>query len=256
VEGGRRKLFSQLQYYYQLPLRRTLVRSVRYSAYLRLYLNTDNKRKKMIEQVKKLFADKKLVKKIKKKLPQLFHLAELESSRAGKIGMEVGTIRERIVTALLIHKFGERNVKSDIPITVAETDVLLFGKPISIKTITGKNFGGIKLIWTVDAQKAIEFSNNYKPTCDLILVQINWDNGGGFYYIPLEVQKQTLRKIGKEKYIKLPKVGTNPRGVEMQGEAMRLLVSNRNTLIIPIDWRKESVNFDAYNRWVEHWATD
>lgn len=34
-----------------------------------------------------IFEDKKLVEKIKKRLPYLFHLAELESSRAGKIGM-------------------------------------------------------------------------------------------------------------------------------------------------------------------------
>ena len=44
------------------------------------------------------------------RLPYLFHLAELDSSRAGKIGMEVGSLRERIIVALLIYKFGEDNV--------------------------------------------------------------------------------------------------------------------------------------------------
>ncbi len=210
----------------------------------------------MIEQIKDLFADEKLVIKIQKRLPELFQIAELESSRAGKIGMEVGTIRERIITALLIHKFGDENVKSDIPTTETEVDVLLYGKPISIKTITGKNFAGIKLIWTVDAQKAIIFSQNYKPTCDLIVVQINWDNGGGFYYIPLEVQLQTLKDMGKERYIKLPKVGTNPRGVEMQGEAMRLLIANAQTLKVPVNWTKESSNFNTYKRWIELWEID
>lgn len=210
----------------------------------------------MIEQIQELFSDAKLVDRVKQKLPRLFHLAELESSRAGKVGMEVGTIRERIVAALLIYKFGDQNVKTDIPITEPETDLFLYNRPVSIKTITGKNFGGIKIIWTVDAQKAIEFSKNYKPTCDLILVQINWDNGGGFYYIPSEIQQQVLKEIGNENYIKLPKAGTNPRGVEMEGEAMKLLVSNPKTLKIPIDWRKESVSFNAYNRWVELWSTD
>lgn len=210
----------------------------------------------MIEKIKDLFTDHKLVTKIQKRLPELFQIAELESSRAGKIGMEVGTIRERIITALLIHKFGEQNVKSDIPITEAEVDVLLFGKPISIKTITGRNFSGIKLIWTVDTQKAILFSQNYKPTCDLIVVQINWANNGGFYFIPLEVQLETLKQIGRERYIKLPKVGTNPRGVEMQGEAMSLLVANKKTLKIEINWRKESSNFNTYKRWIELWEID
>jgi hypothetical protein len=210
----------------------------------------------MIEQMLELFSDTQLVDKIKQKLPQLFHLAELESSRAGKIGMEVGTIRERIIAALLIYKFGEQNVKTDIPITEAETDVLLYNRPISIKTITGKNFGGVKLIWTVDTQKADEFSKNYKPTCDMILVQINWDYEGGFYYIPVEVQRQILKQIGNMKYIKLPKPGTNPRGVEMEAEAMKLLVTNPKTLKISIDWKKENVNFNAYDRWVELWSTD
>jgi len=43
-----------------------------------------------------IFEDKELVNRIKNKLSYLFQLAELESSRAGKTGMEVGSLRERI----------------------------------------------------------------------------------------------------------------------------------------------------------------
>ena len=103
----------------------------------------------MSSRLKEIFLDKELVKKIKRRLPYLFQIAELESSRAGKIGMEVGSLREKIIIALLIYKFGEANVETEIPITTPEIDVLLFGKPISIKTITSKGFGGVKLIWTV-----------------------------------------------------------------------------------------------------------
>ncbi len=112
-----------------------------------------------------IFEDEKLVDKIKRRLPYLFQLAESESSRAGKTGMEVGSVRERIIVALLIYKFGEANVKTKIPITEPEVDARLFGEPISIKRITGKNFGGVKLIWRVDAQKAKEFRENYYPPC-------------------------------------------------------------------------------------------
>jgi hypothetical protein len=101
-----------------------------------------------------IFTDKNLIEKIKKRLSYLFQLAELESSRAGKIGMEVGSVRERIIVALLIYKFGEANVETEIPITESEVDVKLFGEPVSVKIITGKSLGGVKLIWTVDAQKA------------------------------------------------------------------------------------------------------
>jgi len=61
--------------------------------------------------LKEIFEDEKLVEKIKKGLPYLFRLAELESSRAGKIGMVVGSLRERIVVSLLIYKFRKESIK-------------------------------------------------------------------------------------------------------------------------------------------------
>ena len=57
------------------------------------------------DKLLELFEDEVLVLRIKEKLPYLFRLAELESSRAVKIGMEVGVMRERIITALLLYKF-------------------------------------------------------------------------------------------------------------------------------------------------------
>ena len=85
-----------------------------------------------------LFRDTRIVAKVKNRFPYLFQLAELESSRAGRIGMEVGPVREKVITALLIYKFGEENVEYDLPITEPEIDVKLFNQPISIKTISGK----------------------------------------------------------------------------------------------------------------------
>lgn len=207
-------------------------------------------------QISKLFADGSSIQKIQNKLPKLFQLAELESSRAGKIGMEVGSVREKIIIALLIYKFGESNVETKIPITEPEVDVKVFNRQISIKTITGSTFGGIKLIWTVDAEKAIEFANGYKPNCDMILAQINWSNEGGLYYIPKDVQLAVLNEMGKNRYIKLPKAGTNPRGVEMTAEAMKKLINNPHAFKIPIDWKKENISFAAYKRWVDLWKDD
>jgi len=203
-----------------------------------------------------IFEDEKLVEKIKGRLPYLFQLAELESSRAGKIGMEVGSIRERIIVALLIYKFGEGNVETEIPITEPEVDAKLFGEPISVKTITGKGFSGVKLIWTVDAQKAKEFRENYYPHCDILLVQINWNDLGGFYYIPLEVQKRLFDRIGRENYIKLPKPGTNPRGVEITKDALLSLVNDTKSKSIVINWQRTEIDFNPYKRWVDLWRED
>lgn len=203
-----------------------------------------------------IFEDQKLTGRIKRRLPHLFQLAELESSRAGKIGMEVGSLRERIIASLLIYKFGEENVEIGIPITEPEVDVKLFGRPISIKTITGKEFSGVKLIWTVDAQKAREFRETYHPHCDILLIQINWDNTGGFYYIPLEAERRLFDKVGREKYIKLPKPGTNPRGVEISKEALETLAKDKESKSLEINWQKAEIEYNPYKRWVDYWRED
>jgi hypothetical protein len=207
----------------------------------------------MISQIIEIFKDKDLIEKIQKRLPYFFQLAELESSRAGKIGMEIGSVREKIIIALLIYKFGEENVTTEIPITESEVDVKLFGKPLSIKTITGKGFSGVKLIWTVDATKAREFHKNYFPYCDIILIQINWNSVGGLYYIPIEVQKKIFNKTGRENYIKLPKEGTNPRGVEITKEALIMLIKDNESRHLKINWQKTKIDFNPYKKWVELW---
>lgn len=203
-----------------------------------------------------IFKDEKLVARIQKRLPHLFQLAEFESSRAGKIGMEIGSVRERIIVALLIYKFGEANVESEIPITESEVDVKLFGEPISVKTITGNSFGGVKLIWTVDAEKARQFSEGYQPICDMLFVQINWGKEGGFFYIPIKVQKRLFDKIGRKSYIKLPKAGTNPRGVEITKEALTKLVEDSETQFIKINWQRSEIKFNPYSRWIDLWKDE
>lgn len=112
-----------------------------------------------------LFNETQLIEKIQARLPEFFYIAQLESSRAGKMGMEVGVIRERIITALLVHVFGACNVRYNFPTTEAEIDVEVFGTPISIKTVTnmGKKLSGVKLTWTVDHTKAIAFARGYRP---------------------------------------------------------------------------------------------
>ncbi len=210
----------------------------------------------MASRLEEIFDDAQTVEKIERKLPYLFQLAEMESSRAGKVGMEAGSLREKILVALLIYKFGEDNVQTEIPPTEPEVDVKLFGKPISIKTVTGKSIGGVKLVWTVDPQKARKFKEEYCPKCDFLLVHINWGGRGGFYYIPVEVQQEVFEKLGKEVYIKLPKPGTNPRGVEISKEAISALIADKRTKCITIEWRKTKMAYNPYKRWVDCWKEE
>ncbi len=197
-------------------------------------------------------ADTAIIEKIRQKLPRLFLIAQLESSRAGKIGMEVGSLREKVVAALFIHIFGKDNVKTDSAITEPETDVIVNDKPISIKTITGN--GGVKASWTVDAASARAFARNYSPKCDIILVQIVWNTtNGGFFLIPLEAQKEIFEELN-EAYFKLPVAGTNPRGVEFSKEALQKMLSHPKTLRTEIDWAIEDMDYDVYKRWVEYYS--
>jgi hypothetical protein len=200
-----------------------------------------------------IFEDKALIKKIQDRLPDLFYTAELESSRAGKIGMEVGSIREQILIALLILKFGEEKIKTNLPIHEREIDVIVNNEPLSIKTISGKRFGGFKLIWTVDEKKANEFCENYVPSCDILIVHINWGDLGSLSLFPKSLQEKVFHEIGRDHYFKLPKPGTNPRGVEISRKAALLLQGSPICKAIPIKWEKKEIKFNIYDRWLELW---
>ncbi len=158
-----------------------------------------------MKKINDIFSNEEIMAKIKEKLPYLFQLAEVDNSRNWKLGMEIWSARERIVIALLIFYYWEDNVDTDIPITEAETDVVLFDEPISIKTATWTKISWVKLIWTVDAQKALEFQATYNPSCDIIFVQIDWWKKSFMYLYPKEVQEEIINKIWRENYIKLPK---------------------------------------------------
>jgi hypothetical protein len=206
--------------------------------------------------ITELFNDKDLVTRIQSRLPKLFYLAELESSRAGRVGMEVGSVREKILIALLLYKFGEQNVQTDLPIHEPEADAIVFGRPLSIKTMTGATFKSVKLIWTVDAAQAIKFSQHYTPSCDMLLVQVNWLNTGGFFLFSQEAQIEILDQLGRAEYIKLPKPGTNPRGVELSVKALDALSKHPQTFKFPIQWHRTIMEYDPYRRWLDFWQEE
>jgi hypothetical protein len=179
------------------------------------------------------------VSKIKRRLPYLFRIAEIESSRGGHTGMEVGSLRERIIVALFIYKFGKKNVITNI------------------KTKSGKGLSGVKIVWTVDWLKVEEFVKNYTPSCDLIFIQVVWNNTGVFSYVPLRVQREIFNSYGVERYFKLPTRGTNPRGIEISSEALGACINHPLSVNVEIDWRvSDKINYDLYVRWVELWQEE
>ena len=99
----------------------------------------------------------------------------------------------------------------------------------------------------------LTFREKYFPLYDIIFTQIVWHNDGGLFYIPKEVQRNIFDKLGRDKYIKLPSQGTNPRGVEITSNALKEILEHEQTLKIKIKWKKSKIDFNPYVRWVEHW---
>ncbi|GAA9262344.1 hypothetical protein BTM381_06170 [Helicobacter pylori] len=58
-----------------------------------------------------LFNDERMILKIQEKLPYLFQLVESENSRNGKLGMEIGSARERVIIALMLYYLVKRMCK-------------------------------------------------------------------------------------------------------------------------------------------------
>jgi len=199
------------------------------------------------------FEDRLLVDGIRLLLPQLFHLAEVESSKAGRVGIQVGSLREQTIVALLMCKFGEASAETDVATTEPEADVRLFGQSLSIKTATGKRLGGAKLMWTVDADKVREFRDAYLASADMLLVHIAWGSTGALHFVPVEAQQRCLEQVGRASYMKLPRRGTNPRGVEISREALAGLVQDPLSRCVSVDWVRPRIGYDPYQRWIGYW---
>ena len=90
----------------------------------------------------------------------------------------------------------------------------------------------------------------------MLLAQICWNDIGNLYYFQMKAQIEILEKIGRECYIRLPKTGTNQRGVELTGNAINELIHHRLTKKIEIEWKRETVSYNSYERWVDYWEQD
>jgi len=72
----------------------------------------------------------------------------------------------------------------------------------------------------------------------------------------LDVQKSLFDRMGRENYIKLPKPGTNPGGVEITKEALSSLVGDGESNSISINWKRTKIEFNSYKKWVDLWRED
>lgn len=158
-----------------------------------------------------------------------------------------------------VYKFGIDIVDPEIPITAPEVDVIVKNTPLYIKTMTTSSdrWSSVKLIWTVDAQKALQFKNTYIPYCDMLMAKIHWNDNGKLLLFSKESQVGVLNQIGRDRYIKLPKVNTNARGVEISREALLILEKCQDTRCIDIKFTREKIDYrEVYTKWLDAWGED
>jgi len=177
--------------------------------------------------------------------------------------MEAGTLREKVLIALLIYKFGKHQVNPDVSVIEPEADVLVGGYGVSIKTITLSTPTAVpsfKVSWTVDASAAQAFYDTYNPKVDILLATICKDCEGGLFVIPIEVQNRVLQDIGRSKFLNLPKPGTNPRGVEISREAVSQMLAQPHTKRLSISWRisksRAELREQSLQQWIELWQQE
>ena len=187
--------------------------------------------------------------KVKNNLPMLFRKAELETMRGGKIGMEVGVIRERIIVSLLLSAFGQDNILTEVAASENSKDVEVFGDEISIKTFTNNNYEGVKVFWASDNTIIKETCNKFKPKSNILLAQIKWGcNEGGVFYIPVEVQNEIFNRVGVGNYLKIN--NRNNRGISINKDILKEMINHPSTSRIEIKWGNPEIEYNVYDRWI------
>ena len=184
--------------------------------------------------------------RIRQKLPPAFEMVGQQAS-----GPEVGVLREAVIIGMFMAFLEEEKVKPNTSAVEADIDCYIGDVPLSIKTVTGPNMGGIRIKWTSDQQKAKEFIDSFNPECDLLIVRIIWEGLGRISYIPEEVQHRIFGKLGRE-YLDY-RQGTNTRGINLSRTALTELESASESVVIPLNWFRSVEPQPVYDRWIAYW---
>lgn len=214
----------------------------------------------MIPQLVKLFEEEEYIALLRNKLPRAFEVADGEAKRIQQrkgsqthesVGQEVGVIRERILVAFLRRSLGDMHVQMPRA-NEAMRDVMVFGKPLEIKT-AGRN-GSLKAKWTADTLSAQKDIKAFKFTSDLLVVRIWWElERDSLFYIPVEVLDEIAEGLTTNEYIS-GAVDTNNRGIEFNRAFMEKAEQHILTTRVSIYWEKCNIPIDPTERWLAYWS--
>jgi len=202
----------------------------------------------MNQCIKDLFADSDRMRRLTYGLPQAFERVALEVPKGNPA---VGILREHVLTGFFINEFGKNRVEPLDDEIKRGFDLSVCDHPLSIKTVTGS--GEVKVLWTVDPLKiGIEISRDYKPDCDIFLVNIYWGKErDSIFYIPVAVQTDARKQMGDD-YLKA-NVGTNHRGIAISRQAMTIMKSDSRVRKQSVRWHQSGIDYKPHDRWEDFW---
>lgn len=206
-----------------------------------------------------LFRDEHYIELLRHNLPLAFEVADAECKRVqwrkGRPpvempGPEVGLAREKILISYLRHTLGDMHV--ELPsATSSMRDVMIFGKPLEIKTATGAS--SVKAKWTADATAAKQDVASFQFTADLLLVRIWWGaEKDSIFYIPVEVLAELADKHQTTSL--LTGAGGTSKGIDIKRWFMDAAQQHYNTVRISIDWQRTNIRIDPMARWMAFWT--
>lgn len=215
----------------------------------------------MIPELVNLFGDAHYVELLREKLPRAFEVADAESRRIQQrkggmtyesVGQEVGVLREKILVAFLRRALGDMHI--ELPrANTSMRDVLVFGKPLEIKTATRS--GKVKVKWTADTLSAQRDIESFEFTSDLLLVRIWWgEERDSLFHIPVEALADVADGLEPGSYI-AGAAGTNNRGIEFDSSFLNRAENHPFTTRIPIKWKRSDIRIDPMERWLAFWSS-
>jgi Restriction endonuclease ThaI len=165
--------------------------------------------------------------KAQKAVVMLYAISQMECTRNGSCGMEVGMSREKDQGAVLKLHLGDR-INLDIDNTLTEDYVINGDVKISAKHSGGKVGTPVKVKWTsadVSVQEAIKSLIEAEEYPHLLITYMDTKAKKiTIICITAEHNENTIKKM-KEDAFKVPK--GNSRGIEYSTKAMAELLSKR-----------------------------
>ena len=186
-----------------------------------------------MDLMSKAFEKPDFIEAVQNRVPDLLTQAELDARKYGKIGLNAGIFRKKAIIDFLALQFNTEEIQfPDRP----DIDLIIDKLPVKIRTITGTR--GIKIKWTIDRDRVLDYAREYKPLCGILLIRKRRVNDSklypyGMFWIPLDTQLTIFKDLKSTKYLKLPKIDTNSRGIELSHDTIDRLLKDKNTKHIP-----------------------